>query len=48
MADDDKSIQKVVSKFLGLMGFEVALAGNGLEAPAAFLENAFDKERIAR
>jgi CheY-like chemotaxis protein len=42
LADDDKSIQKVVSKFLGFMGFEVALAGNGIEALAAFLESSFD------
>jgi CheY-like chemotaxis protein len=42
VADDDKSIQKVVSKFLGFMGFQVALAGNGIEALAAFLENSFD------
>jgi CheY-like chemotaxis protein len=42
VADDDKSIQKVVSKFLGFMGFEVALAGNGIEALAAFLESSFD------
>jgi CheY-like chemotaxis protein len=42
VADDDKSIQKLVSKFLAFMGFEVALAGNGIEALAAFLESSFD------
>jgi CheY-like chemotaxis protein len=42
VADDDKSIQKVVSKFLEIMGFEVALAGDGIEALAVFLESSFD------
>jgi CheY-like chemotaxis protein len=42
VADDDRTIQKIVSKFLGFMGFEVALAGNGIEALAAFLESSFD------
>jgi CheY-like chemotaxis protein len=42
VADDDKSIQKLVSKFLAFMGFEVALAGNGIEALAIFLESSFD------
>jgi CheY-like chemotaxis protein len=42
VADDDRTIQKIVSKFLGFMGFEVALAGNGIEALAIFLESSFD------
>ena len=32
VAEDNKSIQNVVSWILGFMGFEVALAGNGVEA----------------
>jgi CheY-like chemotaxis protein len=42
VADDNKAIQNAVSAFLGFMGFEVALAGNGIEALAAFLESSFD------
>ena len=42
LADDNKAIQNAVSAFLGFMGFEVALAGNGIEALAAFLESSFD------
>jgi CheY-like chemotaxis protein len=42
VADDDKSIQDVVSRLLEVMGFEVALAGNGIEALAVFLESSFD------
>jgi CheY-like chemotaxis protein len=42
VADDDKSIQDVVSRLLEIMGFEVALAGNGIEALAVFLGSSFD------
>jgi CheY-like chemotaxis protein len=42
LADDNKAIRNAVSTFLGFMGFEVALAGNGIEALAAFLESSFD------
>jgi CheY-like chemotaxis protein len=42
VADDDKSIQDVVSGLLEIMGFEVALAGNGIEALAVFLDSSFD------
>jgi CheY-like chemotaxis protein len=42
VADDDKSIQDVVSRSLEILGFEVAPAGNGIEALAVFLESAFD------
>ena len=42
VADDDKSIQDVVSELLEFMGFEVALAGNGIEAMAVFLDSSFD------
>ena len=42
VAEDNKSIQNVVSWILDFMGFEVALAGNGVEALAAFIESSFD------
>lgn len=42
VAEDNKSIQDVVSRFLDFMGFEVALAGNGVEALSLFLANPFD------
>jgi CheY-like chemotaxis protein len=42
VAEDNKSIQDVVSRFLDFMGFEVALAGNGVEALSLFLKNSFD------
>jgi len=42
VADDNRTIRNAVSTFLGFMGFEVALAGNGIEALAAFLESSFD------
>ena len=42
VAEDNKSIQDVVSRILDFMGFEVALAGNGVEALSLFLDNSFD------
>jgi CheY-like chemotaxis protein len=42
VAEDNKSIQHVVSWILDFMGFEVALAGNGVEALSLFLKNSFD------
>jgi CheY-like chemotaxis protein len=42
VAENNKSIQNVVSRFLDFMGFEVALAGNGVEALSLFLKNSFD------
>jgi len=42
VAEDNKNIQDVVSMFLDFMGFEVALAGNGVEALSLFLKNSFD------
>jgi CheY-like chemotaxis protein len=42
VADDNKAIRDVVSGFLEFLGFEVALAGNGIEALAVFLESTFD------
>jgi CheY-like chemotaxis protein len=42
VADDNKVIRNAVSRFLEFIGFEVALAGNGIEALAVFLESSFD------
>jgi CheY-like chemotaxis protein len=42
VADDDKIIRDAVTWFLEFMGFEVALAANGIEALAVFLESSFD------
>ena len=42
VAEDNKTIQNVVSRILDFMGFEVALARNGVEALSLFLENSFD------
>ena len=42
VAEDNKALQGVVSSLLDFMGFEVALAGNGVEALSLFLENSFD------
>ena len=42
VAEDNKSIQNVVSRILDFMGFEVALADNGIEALSLFLDNSFD------
>ena len=42
LAEDNKNIQNIVCRFLEFLGFEVALAGNGIEALAVFLERSFD------
>ena len=42
VAEDNKAIQGIVSKILEFMGFEVALAGNGVEALSLFIERSFD------
>ena len=42
VAEDDKSIQEIVSRLLKFTGFEVALAANGVEALLLFLEDFFD------
>jgi CheY-like chemotaxis protein len=42
VVDDNRSIRNVLSTLLRLMGFEVALAGNGIEALAVFIESFFD------
>ena len=42
LAEDNRTTQDIVSGFLELLGFEVALAANGIEALAVFLERSFD------
>jgi CheY-like chemotaxis protein len=42
VAEDNKAIRDAVTWFLEFLGFEVALAGNGIEALAVFLESSFD------
>jgi CheY-like chemotaxis protein len=42
VAEDNKAIKDMVSRFLEFIGFEVALAGNGLEALSLFLKTSFD------
>jgi DNA-binding NtrC family response regulator len=42
VVDDNRDIRNVLSRMLCLMGFEVALAGNGIEALAVFHESSFD------
>ena len=42
LADDNKAIRVAVAELLEFIGYEVALAINGIEALAAFLENSFD------
>jgi CheY-like chemotaxis protein len=42
LAEDNKAIKDIVSRFLEFIGFEVALAGNGLEALSLFLKASFD------
>ncbi len=41
VAEDNKAVRDIVSGFLEFLGFEVALAGNGIEALAIFLESIF-------
>jgi CheY-like chemotaxis protein len=42
VVEDNKNVQNVLSMMLCSMGLEVALADNGLEALAAFLDGSFD------
>jgi CheY-like chemotaxis protein len=42
VAEDNKAIGDLVSKILDFMGFEVALAVNGVEALSLFIERSFD------
>jgi CheY-like chemotaxis protein len=42
VVEDNKSVQNALSLMLSSMGFEVALADNGFEALAVFLDGSFD------
>jgi len=42
VVDDNRDIRNVISQMLRLLGFDVALASNAIEALAAFIENSFD------
>ena len=42
LADDNKAIREIVSGFLKFIGYEVAIAINGIEALAFFIEKSFD------
>ena len=42
VAEDNKTTQDLLSRFLEFLGFEVALAGNGIEALAVFIKSSFD------
>jgi CheY-like chemotaxis protein len=42
VAEDNKTIQEMVFRFLKHMGLEVALADNGVEALAVFQKSCFD------
>jgi two-component system, NtrC family, response regulator PilR len=42
VVEDNRSVRDILSVILHSMGFEVALAKNGLEALTAFMESAFD------
>jgi CheY-like chemotaxis protein len=42
VAEDNKSIQDLISMYLDFTGFEVAVAGNGVEAFSVSLKNSFD------
>ena len=42
VVEDNKSVQDILSVILRSMGFEVALAKNGLEALTVFIESWFD------
>jgi len=42
VAEDNKAIKDMISWILEFIGFEVALASNGLEALSLFLKDSFD------
>ena len=42
VVDDDKAIQSLLARALSFKGYDIALAGNGLEALTLFYENSFD------
>jgi CheY-like chemotaxis protein len=42
VVDDNEAIQKLLSKTLSFMGYDVTLAGNGLEASTLFVTGSYD------
>jgi CheY-like chemotaxis protein len=42
VAEDNKNVQAVLAATLSSMGFDVSLAGDGIEALTFFLESSFD------
>ena len=42
VVDDDKTIQTLLARVLSFKGYDVTLAGNGLEAQTLFHEDSFD------
>jgi two-component system copper resistance phosphate regulon response regulator CusR len=42
VVDDSESIQNLLSRALAFMGYDVTLAGNGLEAASLFLTGSYD------
>jgi DNA-binding NtrC family response regulator len=42
VVDDDKAIQTLLARALSFKGYDVGIAGNGLEALTLFHENSFD------
>jgi CheY-like chemotaxis protein len=42
VAEDNKNVQAVLAAVLSSMGFDVSLAGDGIEAVTFFLESSFD------
>jgi CheY-like chemotaxis protein len=42
VVDDNQTVQEVLSKMLSFLGYDVTLAGNGLEAGTLFLTGSYD------
>jgi CheY-like chemotaxis protein len=42
VADDNKAVRDVLSKMLSFLGYDVTLAGNGIEAGTLFLTGSYD------
>lgn len=42
VVDDNKAVQDVLSRMLSFLGYDVTLAGNGLEAGTLFLTGSYD------
>ena len=42
LVDDERAIQKIITRFLKLKGFDVTLVNDGMEALTAFNDLAFD------